>query len=644
MNAVFRLFDIVPLIAQITLLLIAGGFAFQCLRQYLFLQGKGMPHGLKRLSPFEVGALPPRMVTYDEMLREHGFKLIGMEMVKLFSTSKEMPNYIYLSQQRDTYAEIHFPVPDKALIGLVSRFADNSVVLTTFPVGESIRKPNLVVSFAANNPQAIFSHHAAIVAAATKTKGTPVIMRNWLDVQACDEVYRLTHRKSVMHNTKQVKLVASVWYLFFFVIIAFETARLLMNMEPGVLSMLNYAVLAGVFVELVLTGARQKPSEAIDWGKTPASPVPQPVYDKTIHPLDQPAPQPQVARAQPQRPVTIWRLAWLAPLLLALAFPALLVVNPGLFGNINDIRYHSGDEWVTIASPGRHLRSFSATPDGALWGLTESTVVRWDGSAWQTIFTISSLALEFAVDHTRIWVVSKDHIIYCDAEAVTCSIALEFPGGADIAANRGRVLVLNEEGVASLYDGESWSQFALAEHLPQFDAEQVSWVYAETAITADRTLWIEWNYIWHLPPDDDQWILAYYGQDDPVRADILGSANRNLWTEWSNGISRDQPDLSDWDFYYWEDVGRDLSDEIFEVETGPDGEAWLATMDGVLHHTGDKWDLIPVPGAMTVAEIAITPDNRLWVQVASQSSGLLLIVVGVGILLLMMYGMRRLVA
>jgi hypothetical protein len=583
------------------LALLMAYLAFNSLMGWYNLRNGGRPFRVTPIDRMTAPVLPAIVQPIDDLLRANGYRLMGAQQIKQHWHSSPQVAYQYLSATGDTFAELAALGPSQSFFGLMTRFRDDSLIWMTFPMGEVINEAKVLAAYAAHNPQAALSHHHAAIETWTRQKGAPLVMRSNADVQATEDWYNRTHRARIYRRMRAVKLLMTPLYALAALFAGVEAARLIGGGETTAWSIAAMGGLIVPVIEMAFGGWLAKPPGPVDSAAVAQLPP---------------------AQQEEKKPVSLWRFAWFIPLLAIVALPVLFVANPGLLTqSFTEIRYQQDGEWVGIPSPGDQVRSLGAAPDGGLWGLTASTINRWDGFAWQVAYSTDNHAIEFAMDDDQVWTVTKEDIIRCDTTTQACEVAQAFDQGSAIAAEGGRVLALSQDATAAYYDGNAWKQFNLAERLPGFNAGDAPDYLATAAITSDGTEWIEWGQVWHRVRGRGEWQLALYEQEAPVYFDVIGTSPERVWTRWSNGLSKDEPDLYNWEFFYWEEIGGNYANKIFDLEADSRGDVWFATSDGLLYYTSGLWELIPVPEASVVTELAITPDDQLWVQITKGGSG-----------------------
>lgn len=591
-----------------------------------YLGGGSQPLRKTLLGTRDMAPQSDAVKSIHELLLAHHFRLLGAEQVKPMRHMPESTAYRYASETGETTAEL-VQAGEAFLLSLRSVFRDDSLLDTRFPMGDAMETPQLRMAYAAQEPLAALRHHQAALAEWTLEKGKPRVVRSLMEAADLDELIRERHFRSLYTRQRLVSRAIAALSSLGLLVCGLEVARLLHGGEIAPSSLLAMSTMVLFLIGSTLTGWLQRPPGPLDGPQQAATARAQPAQPA------QPAPQ----------TVSLWRLSGFIPLLAALAFPVLLVVDPGLLsGWAIELRRQEGDGWAVAPLPGDQVRGLAAAPDGAMWAMTAKDIVRWDGAAWQTIYSTDGHAIEFAVDGAALWAVNQRDIVRCDMLSRDCAVARAFPDGVSIAAGQGEVLALSAEATAALYQDGAWELFALAERLPGFNPSAAPDYLATTAITSDGTRWIEWGPIWSQVAGRGGWQAATYQQAEPPNADILAATGGYVWTEWSNGISRDEPALTNWDFYEWDIVGARLGNNIFDVAVDPNGGVWFGTGQnhGLIHFAGGEFEMIPVADASVVSELAFTPDNQLWIQVTRGGAVPWLMV---GLALVVMLGIPRLI-
>jgi hypothetical protein len=567
-------------------------FLFYLLMYRYILSGK--PHSSTLHTTGNIPAPPDVLKPLNEMLRAQGYHFIGAETNQTYSFSSPYTAYVYLSEKGDTYAELGAPGGTAQLM-LHTRFQDEARIITSYPLGQVLKAPELLAHYAAHDPQVIFPHHHEAVREWTWQKSAPVRLRSWAEVKAEDIRFLSSKaRRLFFRSARYTRLVMLALYSIGGLLCWVELFSTFNGGRASARTIMALLTILFPVIDMVLLNWALKPANPLDKGAIAKLPQSQ----KTT-----------------QQPFTLGRAGWLLGIVLLVGGLMLSILFPGIWGgSMTNIRYQQGDTWVEVPSPGDMVRGLEFAADGTLWSITAGGIHRWSAAAWQTIYTTNSNLITFALDSKTLWAISTYDIVRCDTRAYTCEVARQIERGVSIAANGGRMLAVTGQGMAYAFENDVWDEFALVDVLPGFNLSDAPGYLATVAIAPDNSQWIEWGQVWRRSSRSELWDRVLYGQEAPLRFDILGTTSDHVWTYWNNGISRDEPTLSNWDFFSWEDIGNNYSNQIFDLQDAPNEDVWIATNRGLVQYGRSGWQLIPVPEASVITEVAVSPDNQLWIQ------------------------------
>jgi hypothetical protein len=138
-----------------------------------------------------------------------GFEPIGILRIKLFGSRTPVHEWLYAIQDGRIYAEVA-PLGLKnkpAITGFYTRFPDDAMIITNYPVGENIVTPNFQSRFAAYSLEAAYEHHVQQITRWEKVHGAPVIVRTVSEILQSDDVYRQLHRR---RNHRRLLIIQSI--------------------------------------------------------------------------------------------------------------------------------------------------------------------------------------------------------------------------------------------------------------------------------------------------------------------------------------------------------------------------------------------------------------------------------------------------
>lgn len=346
-----------------------------------------------------------------------------------------------------------------------------------------------------------------------------------------------------------------------------------------------------------------------------------------------PPPPPPV----PLRPLTL--LLFALPLVVAVGFVTLLVLNPGTFFTSVRQWVQRDGVWVELPRLGEPAYHFEVAPDGAVWALNGSGVHRYDGAAWQRVYDPAAHPTDFTIDGGDLWLMTHDAIVRCDTAALTCAVEQALSEGRDVAALNGKVYGVTADARLWWRENGAWDSGRLASLLPTDRLPQET--LSDLTFTDDGTLWLRWGSLWRF--NGVFWEAAEFGGADTTGVKLTGTSPGLLWTEWRSGLIAVQPDQRDWTLYTWEQMKAPGYDWIFDLRAAPNGSVWIAGKTGLIHYDGGEWDLLPLPDNPLVTALALTPDGALWVQTTDSGTEtwLVPIVVLFGSLLLLRWSGSR---
>lgn len=603
------------LLLFVVIALVLGSLAFRSLRHFVDVWLRRGPHSIESSIPMDAPNLPPELITPHQRLIGSGFALVGAEYIRLHRRSRPRLGYIYVSRSGYTFAEVTVMGRGKAFLGLFTRFHDDALIWTTYPQGENITTDRLIARYARDDMDAAFRHHQAATARWKPTKGNPVRIRTLSETQDASAWFRHVHGRQIYRRVAGVRLIVGLLYAVAAGFAAYEAMHLWNGGAQSMRSLLAFSGLLIVGLEGALGNWLRRPPGALD---------------------RQPAAQRR----------WVARVLGVVPLLAFLTVIGVLVANPRLLTTTLDlvsIRQQSGQDWVTIPLPGDRAVDLEVV-QGELWALTGTTLALWNPlpRTWQTVYTTDDNAQDMAIGEggNTIWVLTQAGIAQCEAAARACSHSFNLADGTTIAAHGADALAVTTTGYGAFFTAGRWTNFSLFGLLTRFEIEDAPGHEATAIFTHDGTAWIEWGQVWRRPVGDERWALALYDQPPPVRLDIIGTTPDHLWTLWGNGLSRDDPDLRNWDFFDWQALGGEYAGQVFDLAADPDGSVWFGTHRGLLHNTGDDWELLPIAGISAISEVATASDGALWIQTINDTTAGLpnaVLIPVVGVLLIVLF-------
>jgi hypothetical protein len=624
-NILLDLADTLSAAYSLFLVILYASMLYIHLRHYRIISAGSMP----QVVWYDSSNMPtpaPELAPLNEMLRAADFRFVGVARAKYPAIAQPQDNYHYVSAAEDTYAEIVANGGGKVGLGFSTRYPDDARIMTTFPHGLVQQRETFQSAYAAHSAEAALHHHLNAVRGWTAKRGAPVPMRGTADIDLSDEAYfKNGQRDAFFRPAKRLRLISLVLFAAILLLCLLDW---IFTLGTGT-SPLPQALITLTLLVPVLDYLRywrfMRQNKPLDAAMPTVSNVK--------------APRTGLRRAYPFLG-TAFILGMVALVLWLEAEPAVL---QQLFVSIH---YQEGEQWVSIPSPGAEAHGLAITPDGTLWALTDSRLAYWRGEAWQTAWQATQNGRGFALDGATLWLITEGQIVRCDTTAITCAPVRDMTDALAIAAAEGRVLVISAAAQAAVFHDGDWEDFALAEALPNFDPTAAPTDSASVLISDGGRLWIEWGRVWQRKPGSDRaWQPVMFEREQQPRIDLLGVADDTLWTQWANGFSQSDLETRRWDMVDWEDLpGGDHEDWVYQMTSAPNGDVLIGAQGGVLRFNDDAWTFLPVPQSWSVKNLALAPDNTLWVQSTSSSTLpalLILSVVTVGSMALALFSLWR---
>lgn len=629
-------------VALILLTLTLGYAAFFSVRQCIYiLLGLG-PHRIETIDPARVPKLSRQLIDFEGWLRDNGFIFIGAQRIRQYAESLPVTRYVYTSPDGETTVCVQKSffvwatvfIPTQPSIMLSSRFADDSLLWTTYPYGTGIIDERLTARYVLNDVPTLFRHHRVSISRWTPGRGSPLKVNTLADYTETRHWIDRVHGKRIYERVFKARVSLSILYGLGTGISIDQVIRLWRG--GGEIWQYPLVIIAGllVLIETLLLGWAYRPDNAVDRMRRSNEMISSPTNER-VHPFYRDTIPPSFT--QSMRPYSGCTMVLLFPFIGVLLCCFMTTFLPGVLletFNLTTIRQQVGQSWIQIPLPGDAAIDLEVV-DEHLWALTDSTLAIWNPTSgsdplrtgridgwWQTIYATFDNPQGMAVNGDfgdgavtdSVWVLTHQHIVQCAVTTRACGTAYTVQGGVTIAAHGDQVLAVTRGGRAIEFANGQWTEYALLGTLPGFSVIDALADEATVVFTSDGATWIEWGYVWHRSPGATEWTQVQQ-EGLPVQFDILGTSPGYLWMRDGFGISRSELDLTNGIIFTQWNVAIGYENEFREVVAGRNGEVWGITYLDIMHFDGTEWE---TPNSSQnrrgVSRAAVGSDGQMWTQ------------------------------
>lgn len=161
----------------------------------------------------EAVLLPEAAWELDRDLQLLGMKPLAVLDVR-YRGLPPMLEWLYVSPDTYTYAELVQVNPKQpVLVQFSTRFPDDAMLITRYPLGERITLPNYQSRFAASSVEAAYSFHRDSIEAWLPQHGTPLPASTYDEITQHDEVFLRLHRRRDSQRMFRVYLASVALWL-----------------------------------------------------------------------------------------------------------------------------------------------------------------------------------------------------------------------------------------------------------------------------------------------------------------------------------------------------------------------------------------------------------------------------------------------
>lgn len=196
-----------------------------------------------------------------------GLELLGVLRIQTPVLPSPFLEWCYTTADHATAAEVIYNLLSPVYVEFKTCFEDDAMIVTAYPLGETVTTPNYVSRFARHSIEAAFRFHQQQVMKWKTIHGEPMPIRTADDIVKIEHTWKLRHRRAAIARLRHAEIMNAGWQLILqFSILVFIFAVFALN-PPLILIVGALGLLAlnrSVRIEHTLRDYATNPPFAVD--------------------------------------------------------------------------------------------------------------------------------------------------------------------------------------------------------------------------------------------------------------------------------------------------------------------------------------------------------------------------------------------